>query len=228
MDLARLFRQEDEMDDPRSLNSNLKQGHGAVMLNLMPSLESLTVQPSIENGENILSTDLHLRDFIGLMPASPLQNIKLKFAEAHEDAIVDFFVAHSKTLKNITLLSCGLWTGSMKSLCKQLQQSLSIDTFCLLTGSLEYHGGEDRETDYILWDYNNRLDPTWVLEWAATKALEDFVTGCHITHRFRVTVFSVPLLFLVGKMESVYMMLPYSGPASTSFQYELELHSKVQ
>lgn len=48
-------------------------------------------------------------------------------------------------------------------------------SFRMSTGLHEYHGHVLRQKDFELWDDNERIDPTWVIERAVTDALEDFV-----------------------------------------------------
>jgi len=158
-----------------SLNSALQQGYSGKLLDLMPSLETLFIEPSGERGDCTLDHGLKLRDLLGRKKKPSLRKVEFYFLEFDEDDFVEYLSSHSGTLKGVTFLACGLFTGSMKSLCKRLRARLSLDHFQLSTGLHEYYGEEVRKNDFGLWDDNENLDPTWVIERAVTDALEDFV-----------------------------------------------------
>ncbi|PVH84521.1 hypothetical protein DL98DRAFT_512428 [Cadophora sp. DSE1049] len=168
-------RDNDDTISPFSLNSVLKQGFSGKLLDLMPSLETLFIEPSGERGDCTLDHGLTLRDLVGRKKKPSLRKIELYFLEFDEDDFVEYLSSQSDTLKSVTFLACGLFTGSMKTLCKRLRARLSLDQFRMSTGFHEYHGEEVRKNDYGLWDDNENLDSTWVIERAVTDALEDFV-----------------------------------------------------
>ncbi|KAH7356773.1 hypothetical protein BKA65DRAFT_214597, partial [Rhexocercosporidium sp. MPI-PUGE-AT-0058] len=168
-------RSVDDTHHPASLNSWLKRGHSATLLDLMPSLESLFIEPSGERGDCTFDHGLKLRHLLGSKKMPSLRKVEFYFLEFDENDFVEFLSAQSETLKSVTFLACGVYTGSMKSLCRRLRACTSLDHFRLSTGFHEYHGAQVRQTDFELWDDNERIDPTWIIERAVTDALEDFV-----------------------------------------------------
>ncbi|KAH9223456.1 hypothetical protein DL95DRAFT_379425 [Leptodontidium sp. 2 PMI_412] len=168
-------RDVEDTHHPASLNSSLKRGFSATLLDMMPSLESLFIEPSGERGESTFDHGLKLRHLLGSKKKPSLSKVEFYFLEFDENDFVEFFSSQSDTLKSIKLLACGVFTGSMKSLCKRLRAFTSLDHFRLSTGFHEYHGEAVRQKDFELWDDNEKVDSTWVIERAVTDALEDFV-----------------------------------------------------
>ncbi|KAK0107227.1 hypothetical protein ONS95_003929 [Cadophora gregata] len=158
-----------------SLNSVLKKGYSGKLIDLMPSLEAIFIEPSGERGDCTLDHGLMLRDLVGWRKKHSLRKVEFYFLEFDEDDYVEYLSSQSDTLKSVTFLACGLYTGSMKSLCNRLRTRLSLEQFRMSTGLHEYHGEDVRKKDYGLWDDNENLDSTWVIERAVTDALEDFV-----------------------------------------------------
>ncbi|CZT00779.1 uncharacterized protein RAG0_08682 [Rhynchosporium agropyri] len=141
-----------------SLNSCLKRGSSVALLELMPSLDYFKIEPS----------GVRKR-------CRGSRRVKFHFLEFDEDNFVEFLSTQSDTLKDVTFLACGLFTGSMKSLCKRIRARTSLERFRLSTGLHEYRGGVVRLKDFGLWDDNERLCFRWIIERAVTDALEDFV-----------------------------------------------------
>ncbi|KAL2073287.1 hypothetical protein VTL71DRAFT_10611 [Oculimacula yallundae] len=160
---------------PTSLNSNLKRGYSATLIDMMTSLEKLNIEPSGERGNSTFDHGLKLRQLVGSKKKPLLRTVEFYFFQFDEDEFVEYLSSQSDTLKDVTFLACGLFMGTMKSLCKRIRECTSLDHFRMSTGFHEYHGKEARQRDFSLWDFNERVDPKWIMERAATDALEDFV-----------------------------------------------------
>ncbi|CZT44133.1 uncharacterized protein RSE6_04262 [Rhynchosporium secalis] len=145
------------------------------LLELMPSLDYFKIEPSGVRGESTFDHGLTLQHLLGTKKMPRLRRVKFHFLEFDEDNFVEFLSTQSDTLKDVTFLACGLFTGSMKSLCKRIRARTSLERFRLSTGLHEYRGGVVRLKDFGLWDDNERLYSQWIIERAVTDALEDFV-----------------------------------------------------
>ncbi|CZT06433.1 uncharacterized protein RCO7_03390 [Rhynchosporium graminicola] len=165
----------DDIHRLMSLNSCLKRGSSVALLELMPSLDYFKIEPSGVRGESTFDHGLTLKHLLGTKKMPRLRRVKFHFLEFDEDNFVEFLSTQSDTLKDVTFLACGLFTGSMKSLCKRIRARTSLERFRLSTGLHEYRGGVVRLKDFGLWDDNERLYSQWIIERAVTDALEDFV-----------------------------------------------------
>lgn len=179
-----VFSVDSDSDDPDDVGDSaepeekvsLLDGHLAQILNLMPSLQSLRLDCGVFESCK-LDPALSLRTLIGLMPLSPLQSIDLRSVGFHEEELIELFQAHSETLRKVTLLSCTLLTGTLKSMCKSIRSCVSLQSFTLSTTFSENRGTSSSVKAYELWDHDPRVNSEWMNEAAVCRALQDYVVG---------------------------------------------------
>lgn len=107
----------------------------------------------------------------------PAPHHTLRIPRFHENDLASFLARHATTLKDVELVACTLYTGTLKFLCNKIRSLLKLEKFIIST-ALDEDRDEKPESarSFTFWDDNNSLKQDSYIEAAVRDAADQFVT----------------------------------------------------